>query len=328
MSPSLQLVCGPGAGDASACAAELALAAADAGRPVTLLALDPYDGATARVTDPRVTTLAGDDAATPPVASELLAAVGVPSDLLDDLHATTTAAHLRLLWSVPVEAGPEHVVVIDAGAAGPELARLGVTLPRTVRRAMPLGGGMLRSKRPLLAAALGDRWPAAAVTDGIARAAERATRLRQAFSAPTSGAVVVGDPGDRATERQAVGVALSAVRVRLMPTVPPGSTVPTGSTVPPGSTPDLPALLAAGPRVIDIQARGDGYLWRMPLPLNDFRELRLRLLDDALALSAQGHGSVLDLPTALRRCHPSRARLRDGMLEVAFDPSTQQGATS
>ncbi|WP_265444082.1 ArsA family ATPase [Flexivirga meconopsidis] len=315
MSPSVQLVCGPGGAGASTVAARLAAAVADAGRPVTLLALDPYDGATAHLDDPRVRTVAADlDLPADGGMPDLLSALGLPGDLLDDFRATSTAAQLRLLWSVPTEAGGEHVVVVDAGHAGPELARLVRTLPRTLRRLTPLGGGLLRSRRPLVAAAIGDRWPGAAITDALGQAADRAAAVRRSLCGPTGGAVIVGDVDDPKTTRHAVGVALSGVRVR--------------HTAVGSGAPDVAALLAPGEQVIDIQARGDGYLWRMPLPLNDFRQLRLRLVDDALELSALGHRTVVDLPTALRRCHPSGAQLRDGMLEVAFDPSRQQGAGS
>ncbi|MFC6706385.1 hypothetical protein [Flexivirga alba] len=65
----------------------------------------------------------------------------------------------------------------------------------------------------------------------------------------------------------------------------------------------------------------EGYHMRMPLPLNDFRDLKLHWSGHSLTLSACGYQSLLELPSALQRCHPSGAQLRDGMLDVAFRPN-------
>ncbi|GGB20607.1 hypothetical protein GCM10011492_08170 [Flexivirga endophytica] len=326
MSARVLLVTGPGGAGSSTTAARLADHLAGEGRAVTVLDADPYDGAAARCRRSSVLTAAAhrttkDDEA----ARRLVETLGDSADLIDPLRHTSTASCLRLLWSIPVEVGPEHTVVIDAGTHGPELARLARTLPGTLLRLSRVGTGWLRTARPLLAA-VGGRRPGPALLTHLQDGVQRARVIRNAVCGGSGGALLVAsDPGK--TARLAVGVGLSGVHVRgvigwddAKSDLLPGVQRLAADQAINGADwePELPLRISADPET-------EGYRLRMPLPLSDFRDLKLRWSEHSLMLSACGHQSLLELPSALQRCHPSGARLRDGMLDVAFRP-TRAGA--
>lgn len=320
MVPRVLLVAGPGGAGSSTTAALLADHLAGDGHEVTVLDSDPYDGAGARCVDSSVRRSPArrdDDSG----AGGLLEALGDSAELVESVRDTITAASLRLLWSIPLDAGPQHTVVIDAGSSGPELARLARTLPPTMLRLSRFGTGWLRTARPLLAA-VGGRRPRPALLTQLHDASRRARAIRNAVCGGSGGAVLVaGDSGK--TARLGVGVGLSGVRVRGVI----GLEGHANRLLLPG----VQRLEAATelfdrewdaelPLRITSDATTEGYRMRMPLPLSDFRDLKLRWADHSLTVTACGHRSVLDLPSALQRCRPSNARLRDGMLEVVFRP--------
>lgn len=319
MAPRVLLVAGPGGAGASTTAAHVADQAAAQDHGVTVLDDDPYDGAGARCREASVLRAGphsqGDD------GRGVLEALGGTAELLDPLRQTTTASVLKLLWSIPVDLPADHLVVIDSGANAPELARLARTLPGTLLHLSRLGTGWLRTSRPLLAA-MGGRRSGPALLAQLRAAAQRARGIRNAVCGASGGALLVAGE-EKKTARIGIGVGLSGVRVRgvtglddasraLLPGVPRLSL----KKPLPGGRWDVELPLR-----IDPDDATQGYNMRMPLPLSDFRELKLHWSGHTLTLAACGHQSLLELPSALQRCHPSGAQLRDGMLDVAFRPN-------
>lgn len=320
MAPRVLLVAGPGGAGASTTAAHVADQFAATGCGVTVLDDDPYDGAGARCREPSVLRAAAHDTGGDG-AGRVLEALGDSAELLEPLRHTATAASLKLLWSIPVDLPADHLVVIDAGANAPDLARLARTLPGTLLRLSRLGTRWLRTSRPLLAA-IGGRRSGPAMLAQLQTAAQRARGIRNALCGASGGALLVaGDEGK--TARLGVGVGLSGVLVRGVTGLDDCS----GDLLPGVPRPASKELLAELQRSTEppLRIRPDdateGYRMRMSLPLSDFRDLKLHWSAPSLTLSACGHQSLLELPSALQRCHPSGARLRDGMLDVAFRPN-------
>jgi arsenite-transporting ATPase len=71
---------------------------------------------------------------------------------------------------------------------------------------------------------------------------------------------------------------------------------------------------------LSITEQPGGYLLSLPLPLADRHELDLSRVGSDLVVTASGRRRVLALPSVLRRCEVSGARLVDGRLEVTFVP--------
>ncbi|HWC20735.1 MAG TPA: hypothetical protein VG502_00420 [Flexivirga sp.] len=319
MAPRVLLVVGPGGAGASTTAARVADEFAANGSGVTVLDDDPYDGAGARCRESSVLHATAHDTDGGDGARRVLEALGASADLIDPLRHTATASALKLLWSIPVGLPADHLVVIDSGTAGPELARLARTLPGTLLRLSRLGTGWLRTSRPLLAA-LGGRRSGPALLEQLQSAAQRARGIRHDVCGGSGGALLVaGDEGK--TARLGVGVGLSGVRVRGVIGLDGASDVLPG--VPRLAQKDMLAGLEQdGQPPLRIQPdAAEGYRMRMPLPLSDFRDLKIHWSGHSLTLSACGHQSLLELPSALQRCRPSGARLRDGMLDIAFRPN-------
>ncbi|TWE13012.1 ArsA family ATPase [Rudaeicoccus suwonensis] len=339
MPPTIVLVGGTGGSGVSTYAAAIARAGQLAGRTVTVVDLDPAYGAAAKTSFVESDRPAHHLAEQPEDGERfagglaaLLDAFGIDPRLGGELATTTTAAQLRLLWSVPV--ADDRLVVIDAGPAVAELARLIMTLPWICSRLGEAGPGWLATARPLLAAALGRSRSMPDLTAGLQVAGSRATALRAAVAGTTGGCVLVGGQGAVGKLRGlAVGVALAGVPIRALAGRPGDrdALVTTAGSVDVVTVGDADAeitpatyntLVRPTAHSVTVSPVGDGYVWRMSLPLLSFHELDLKRVDDDLVLRAAGHQVLKPLPSALRRCHPTRARLRDGMLEVAFDPMT------
>ena len=62
------------------------------------------------------------------------------------------------------------------------------------------------------------------------------------------------------------------------------------------------------------------YRWDVALPLVDPQSVDLGRVDDDLIVSAAGMRRRLRLPSVLRRCTVTGARLDDGALSVRFAP--------
>ncbi|UIJ33602.1 hypothetical protein [Allobranchiibius sp. GilTou73] len=330
------LVAGPGGTGCSTYAATLARAYADRGRSVLLLGTDPYDDATSlvdapadgplRTADPRD----ADDA--DGTMAPLLDMVGLDPRLAAEVARLTEAATVRLLWVIGAERSPGEVVVVDAGPRAVDLVRLAGAVPWILQRLAPAQRGWLTTSRPLLAAALGSRWPGEQVTDQVRAALVHASAAREVLIGEGSTAVVIAGSAPSAKVRRVVaGMALGGAPVNAVvggprsgPHDPPRWR--TGRGVPD----QLGALddQARTGRLAGISWEHDGadYVWRMPLPGVRFRELRLSMMQDDLVLQTQGHRSVLTMPTALRRCRPVDARLHDGILTVRFSPVRQDEA--
>jgi arsenite-transporting ATPase len=63
-----------------------------------------------------------------------------------------------------------------------------------------------------------------------------------------------------------------------------------------------------------------GYLLEILLPLADRSEVDLVRRGDEIVVTVAAHRRVLSLPSVLRRCVVTGARLREGRLRVEFEP--------
>jgi arsenite-transporting ATPase len=93
------------------------------------------------------------------------------------------------------------------------------------------------------------------------------------------------------------------------------------------AVPEAAAALLAPPSPPDLFAveRGDdGFVLRLQLPLADRDDLDLGRRGDDLVITVAGRRRVLALPSALRRCQVTGARLHDGVLSVRFVPDPAQ----
>ena len=331
------LVAGPGGTGCSTYAAGLARAYADHGRPVLLLGTDPYDDATSLVdssasglvrTAPAWEDTDGADRAMAP----LLEMVGLDPRLSREVTRLDGAATVRLLWALGVDRPPGEVVVIDAGARAVDLVRLAGAVPWILQRLAPAQRGWLATSRPLLAAALGSRWPGEQVSEQVRAGLAHTAAAREALIGAGSAAVVIAGSAPQTKVRRVVaGIALGGAAVTATIGGPRGASY---------DPPRWRSGRAAGDQVaaLDRHARagqptgasweddGPDYLWRMPLPGIRFRELTLSMVQDDLVLESLGHRSVLTMPTALRRCRPVDAQLQDAVLTVRFSPVRQDEA--
>lgn len=69
-----------------------------------------------------------------------------------------------------------------------------------------------------------------------------------------------------------------------------------------------------------VERTAEGFVLVLPLPMADRSDVDLARLGDDLRLVVGGHRRLLTLPSALRRCVVTGARLADGMLQVRFRP--------
>lgn len=69
-----------------------------------------------------------------------------------------------------------------------------------------------------------------------------------------------------------------------------------------------------------VERSAEGFVLVMPLPMADRADVDLARIGDDLRLVVGGHRRLLTLPSALRRCVVTGARLADGMLQVRFRP--------
>jgi arsenite/tail-anchored protein-transporting ATPase len=86
---------------------------------------------------------------------------------------------------------------------------------------------------------------------------------------------------------------------------------------------DLDAADDAGPLEapgIRVERDGDGFALVLPLPRARRAGLGLARRGDELVVDLAGDRRVFPLPSVLRRCEVTTARLRDGALRVAFRP--------
>jgi arsenite-transporting ATPase len=86
-------------------------------------------------------------------------------------------------------------------------------------------------------------------------------------------------------------------------------------------TGDIRDILAICPtEAMTVRPDGGGYLMTLPLPLVKAVEVDLKRRDDELLISVGDHRRVLSLPSVLRRCVVTGARVRDSTLRVRFVP--------
>lgn len=324
------LVAGPGGAGSSTYAASLARAYAARDRPVVLIGTDPGDDATTMVGASegtlRLASIADELPGRKPALAPLLDLVGLDTRLSEELGLLPEATMMRLLQYIATNVAADETVVIDAGSRAVDLARLAGAAPWVVQRLAPAQRGWLGSARPLLASAMGTRWPGEGLTAAVTQAGADAAKARELLLGARSAAVVVaGDAPATKARRVVVGLALNSVSVT--------ATVGAGQR----SAIDPVDWSADGDRStqvddLDEHAReksiggisweceaGD-YLCRMPLPSVTPGDLTLSMVQDDLVLSALGHRSVIPMPTLLRRCRPQDARLRHAVLTVRFAP--------
>ncbi len=347
------LVAGPGGTGCSTRAAELATAYAASGRPVLVLGTDPFDDATSMLgprTDGLIRTQSAGDAAAAedhPIGA-LLGCVGLEPRLASEVAQLPQAATIRLLWQLAAVGRPEipvdgrrrpgdrprvaEVVVVDAGTRAVELVRLASALPWLLQRIAPAQRGWLTTSRPLLAAALGTRWPGDALTDQVHAGLVQTAAANEMLLGPGSAAVVcAGSAPSMKVRRVVAGLAIGAASVtatlgghRPEPCDPPRWASDRSAD---DQRVDLDRHARTG-RSGGVSCEHDGsdYLWRMPLSGVRFQELSLSMMQDDLVLQALGHRSAMSLPTVLRRCRPVGADLRQAVLTVRFSPVGQDGS--
>ena len=76
----------------------------------------------------------------------------------------------------------------------------------------------------------------------------------------------------------------------------------------------------AGPEPLAVAREGEGYVLRLAMPLTEPGDLDLARSQDDLVLTVGATRRVLTLPSVLRRCQVTGARLREGTLTVTFVP--------
>lgn len=353
MSARCVLVAGPGGTGCSTQAAELATSYAASGRSVVLLGAEPFDDATSMLQPQeggllRILSPADGAVHSDHPIGQLLGAVGLEPRLSSEMAQLPEAATFRLLWQLASVAGSATsadgsdspndsprgaaTVVVDAGRRAVELVRLATALPWLLQRIAPAQRGWLSTSRPLLAAALGTRWPGDALTDQVHTGLVQATAASRMLLGPGSASVVcAGSAPPMKVRRVIAGLALGAAPV----TATIGGIRP-GPCDPPRWASDCSAhdqrmyldRYARTGRSGGMSCERDGtdYLWRMPLYGVHFRELSLSMVQDDLVLEALGHRSVMPMPTVLRRCRPVGADLRQMVLTVRFSSVGQDGS--
>lgn len=324
------LVAGPGGAGSSTYAASLARAYAARNRPVVLIGTDPGDDATtmleASESTVRLAAIADELPGREPALGPLLDLVGLDTRLSQELGLLPEATMMRVLQYLAAGVAADETVVIDAGSRAVDLARLAGAAPWIVQRLAPAQRGWLGSSRPLLASALGTRWPSESLTAAVTRAAADIVRARELLLGAGSAAVVVagGAPATK-TRRVVVGLALNSVSVTATVgagrrrAIDPVDWRAAGDLS--TQVDDLDEHARAGSiGGISWDCEAEDYLCRMPLPSVTPDDLTLSMVQDDLVLSALGHRSVIPMPTLLRRCGPQEARLRDAVLTIRFAP--------
>jgi len=84
-----------------------------------------------------------------------------------------------------------------------------------------------------------------------------------------------------------------------------------------------PLVLAAAADLVEVTRTDTGFSLAIALPLADRAAVDLACTGDELVLTVGAHRRVLTLPSALRRCDVTGARLRAGRLHVAFAPNPE-----
>ena len=335
MPGQLVLVAGPGGAGSSTAAAALASAAVGQGRTVGLLDLAPAYGARDLLipgeTAPGLiepSSTSGAQGAQ--VLRDLLDGVGLDPRLVDETASLPGADLVSALVSAARHTEQADLVVVDAGARVVDLCVMADRLPWLTGRVLPAQRGWLGSARPLVATALGRRWPGERLSAQLATAHEAADRVQQAFAEAVA-VLVAPDRGRERTQHLEVGLALHGVEVRVV-LDPQASAddeplIATGA----GERPPTDRLLEQidlGPSRCQarLEASGEDWLWRVPLPHLRSRDVTVRRIGDDLVIEAIGVRRVAALPTALRRCRARGAVVRDRTLEVRFSPDLQENS--
>ncbi|NHN55944.1 hypothetical protein G9U51_09170 [Calidifontibacter sp. DB0510] len=301
--PRLILVGGPGGAGSSTTAAALADILAASGAKVVVAAADSQFGAGA-LTGPDVQIWESGGAGGDRLAAAL-DGIGLDARLADLVAAAGDRSLLPLFTALPQLAGQTDHIVVDAGAAIAGLALAARSSGLAAGRVATLQRGWLRASRPVAALALDGLWPGADLLRRVPALQQTAAEVDDLLTADCVALLVPGGSpqGPAKADRLAAGLSLAQV---------PAVTLVEDAD---------PIELLAAPRTpaeVSITETGDAITWRMPLPHIDFRGLTVDRDGDLLTLRAYGWHRVLVLPSALRRHHPSRARLAQGILEVTF----------
>ncbi|MDE9366758.1 hypothetical protein PZ938_14180 [Luteipulveratus sp. YIM 133132] len=333
MPAQLVLVAGAGGAGSSTVAARLATTAVAEGVDVVLADLDPVCGAASLLPPhgdrPRLVDLsARADRSSASLLRELVRLLGLDDRLVDEVGLLPGSDLVAMLLALRERASSAQLLVVDAGSRAVDLAAAAERMPWLAARVLPAQRGWLATSSPLVASALGRRWPGDRVARALTAAHEEAVAVRDLMSGAVA-VLVESSPGDRRSLRHEVGLALHGVELRARVRGRAGSEdteavplVPDGSR----ATEPLLDLVTAGPSrcAATITPDGEAWLWRIGLPLLRSRDVRVTRSDDDLVIEAVGVRRVARLPTALRRCRARRAVVRDGTLEVRFEPDEQE----
>ena len=85
-----------------------------------------------------------------------------------------------------------------------------------------------------------------------------------------------------------------------------------------------PLGLPAAPDPMEVTRTADGFRLTLALPFADREEVGLTRRGDELAITVGGWRRLITLPSVLRRCVVTNARLADGRLNVGFEPDPAQ----
>jgi arsenite/tail-anchored protein-transporting ATPase len=279
-----------------------------------------------------------------------------PPVVPEEATALPGAAELVTLLTVRdhMAGGRFDLVVVDCGPVGDAL-RL-VALPEAlawhVQRLLPLEPSVVRLVSGLLTRAVGAPVPAEHAFDGVERLlAELAGARRWLTDGSTTTARLVVDRtrASAASARRALpALILHGVRVDgvvanrstgagapladdlALPSVPV-THVPEAADEPVGAA----ALTAVGaalsdaaeplaarpvPESMRVERTGDDFDLVLALPLAARGDVDLARSGDHLVVTVGESRRVMALPSALRRCVVTGARLRDGALRVGFRP--------
>ncbi len=327
------MVAGAGGAGSSTFAARLALGYAARGRPVVLIGADPVEDATSMIKKStgslRLVSSSQELPGRTPALGPLLDLVGLDPRLAQELGLLSEASGARLLCHLATNVRPHETVVIDAGRDGVDLVRLAGAAPWILQRLAPAQRGWLGASRPLLAGALGARWPGAGLTRAVQEAGRHAAAAGELLLGQGSATVVVAGTAPVAKGRRfVVGLGLNAAPVTAVLSVEPDAVPGVAGWVSGVDTDVSIDELDRHARVsrngdISWERAGESFVWRMPLPGVRPGELSLSMILDDLVLNALGHRSVMTMPTVLRRCAPQDARVGDGVLTVRFTPVGQ-----
>lgn len=211
-----------------------------------------------------------------------VAGVPMPADWLFEARSAASAALAEARAAIE---GPEVTVRLAVDASAHRIDELGRIQAGLALHGLPLDSIVAAGAWPEEARLSPDPW--------LARQAEQQRRRLDAIGTSTGLPVLVSRLPEAAPAQIAAELYGNGE-----PPVPP----------------------APAPRLEDRLAQDGLLVWHLPLTGADRAELELVRRGDELVVGIGPYRRILPLPSALRRCTVSGARLADGVLAVRFTP--------